>query len=68
MQNIFDQLIKLLKKDERLVSSDDNLLKNQIQELARKNDSKLIKLNNEEKNSLNCGQKVAPDIRLLGKT
>lgn len=44
MQNIFDQLIKLLKKDERFVSSDDNLLKNQVQELARKNDPALIKL------------------------
>lgn len=44
MQNIFEQLIKLLKNDERFVSSDDNLLKNQVQELARKNDPVLIKL------------------------
>jgi len=44
MQNIFDQLIKLLKKDERFISSDDILLKNQVQELARKNDPELIKL------------------------
>lgn len=44
MQNIFEQLTKLLKKDERFVSSDDNLLKNQVQELARKNDPLLIKL------------------------
>ncbi len=44
MQNIFEQLTKLLKKDERFVSSDDIILKNQVQELARKNDPELIKL------------------------
>ncbi|MCC7469936.1 MAG: site-specific DNA-methyltransferase [Bacteroidetes bacterium] len=44
MKNIFEQLTDLLKKDERLVSQDDVLLKNQIQELARKNDPELIKL------------------------
>jgi len=44
MQNIFEQLTDLLKKDERLVSQDGVLLKNQTQELARKNDPELIKL------------------------
>ena len=44
MENIFEKLIKLLKKDERLVSQDGVLLKNQTQELARKNDPELIKL------------------------
>mgnify|MGYP001564335413 CR=1 FL=1 len=44
MKNIFEQLADLLKKDERLVSQDSVLLKNQTQELARKNDSELIKL------------------------
>ena len=44
MKNIFGQLTDLLKKDERLVSQDDVLLKNQTQELARKNDPELIKL------------------------
>lgn len=44
MKNIFEQLVDLLKKDERLVSQDGVLLKNQTQELARKNDSELIKL------------------------
>ena len=44
MKNIFDQLTDLLKKDERLVSQDGVLLKNQTQELARKNDPALIKL------------------------
>ena len=44
MNNIFGQLIDLLKKDERLVSQDGVLLKNQTQELARKNDPELIKL------------------------
>jgi adenine-specific DNA-methyltransferase len=44
MKNIFEQLTDLLKKDERLVSQDSVLLKNQTQELARKNDSVLIKL------------------------
>lgn len=44
MKNIFEQLTDLLKKDERLVSQDGVLLKNQTQELARKNDSELIKL------------------------
>jgi adenine-specific DNA-methyltransferase len=44
MQNIFQQLIALLKKDKRLISQDGELLKNQIQELARKNDPELIKL------------------------
>ena len=44
MKNIFEQLTDLLKKDERLVSQDDILLKNQTQELARKNDPALIKL------------------------
>ncbi|MFA5359202.1 MAG: site-specific DNA-methyltransferase [Patescibacteria group bacterium] len=44
MKNIFEQLVDLLKKDERLVSQDGVLLKNQTQELARKNDPELIKL------------------------
>jgi adenine-specific DNA-methyltransferase len=44
MKNIFEQLTDLLKKDERLISQDGILLKNQTQELARKNDSELIKL------------------------
>jgi adenine-specific DNA-methyltransferase len=44
MKNIFEQLVGLLKKDERLVSQDGVLLKNQTQELARKNDPELIKL------------------------
>lgn len=44
MNNILEQLTELLKKDERLVSQDDILLKNQTQELARKNDPELIKL------------------------
>ncbi|MCR4327935.1 MAG: site-specific DNA-methyltransferase [Patescibacteria group bacterium] len=44
MKNIFEQLVDLLKKDERLVSQDGVLLKNQVQELARKNDPALIKL------------------------
>ncbi len=35
MKNIFEQLVDLLKKDERLKSQDDQLLKNQAQELAR---------------------------------
>jgi len=44
MKNIFEQLNVLLKKDERLISQDGVLLKNQTQELARKNDPALIKL------------------------
>mgnify|MGYP001563872124 CR=1 FL=1 len=44
MKNIFEQLTDLLKKDERLISQDGVLLKNQTQELARKNDPALIKL------------------------
>ena len=44
MKNIFEQLTDLLKKDERLVSQDGVLLKNQTQELARKNDPALLKL------------------------
>jgi len=44
MKNIFEQLMDLLKKDERLVSQDGVLLKNQTQELACKNDLSLIKL------------------------
>ncbi len=44
MKNIFEQLTDLLKKDERLASQDGVLLKNQTQELARKNDPALIKL------------------------
>ncbi|HAP37310.1 hypothetical protein A2574_02380 [Candidatus Shapirobacteria bacterium RIFOXYD1_FULL_38_32] len=42
MKNIFEQLTDLLKKDERLASQDGVLLKNQTQELARKNDPELI--------------------------
>jgi len=44
MKNTFKQLAELLKKDGRLVSQDDVLLKNQAQELACKNDPALIKL------------------------
>ncbi len=38
MKNIFEQLTKLLKNDERFVSSDDNLLKNQVKELIKWNE------------------------------
>ncbi len=44
MKNTFEQLKELLKKDERLVSQDGILLKNQAQELARKSDPAIIKL------------------------
>jgi len=44
MKNIFEQLTEFIKKDERLASQDGVLLKNQTQELARKNDPALIKL------------------------
>lgn len=44
MKNIFEQLTDLLKTDERMVSQDGVLLKNQAQELARKNDVVLLKL------------------------
>ena len=44
MKNIFEQLVGLLKKDERLKSQDDTLLKNKAQELARKNDPELIRV------------------------
>jgi len=44
MKNIFEQLTDLLKKDERLVSQDGVVLKNQTQELVCKNDPDLIKL------------------------
>lgn len=43
MKNIFEILTNLLKKDERLVSDDEILLKNKVQELAYKNDAELIK-------------------------
>lgn len=44
MKTIFDKLSDLLNNDERLVSQDGLILKNQAQELARKNDPRLIKL------------------------
>lgn len=44
MKNIFEQLAEFLKKDDRLVSDDGVLLKNKVQELARKNDPELIRL------------------------
>lgn len=44
MKNLFDKLSELLKHDERLASQDGLLLKNQAQELARKNDPALIKI------------------------
>lgn len=44
MENIFEKLLALLKKDERLKSQEDTLLKNKAQELARGNDLELIKL------------------------
>ncbi|MEK7376672.1 MAG: hypothetical protein AABZ57_05870 [Candidatus Margulisiibacteriota bacterium] len=44
MQNLYDQVEKLLKKDERLVSQDGALLKNQIQELIRQNDAGIMEL------------------------
>jgi len=67
MQNIFEQLTKLLKKDERFVSSDDSLLKNQVQELARKNDPELIKLLLSDKNiKQHCFFKV-DDVLIFDK-
>lgn len=44
MQNLFEKLAELLKKDERLVSQDGDLLKNQVQELAHKSDPEIIKI------------------------
>ena len=44
MNNTYDQLIGLLKQHSKLVSGSGELLKNLTQDLARKNDSELIKL------------------------
>jgi len=44
MKTIIEKLVALLKTDVRLVSAEGELLKNQVQELARKNDAELIKL------------------------
>lgn len=44
MKNILEQLTDLLKTDTRLLAGDGTLLKNQVQELARKNDPELLKL------------------------
>lgn len=44
MENLNDKLVKILKKDKRLFTDNDEMLKNTVQELARKNDSELIKL------------------------
>jgi len=44
MQNLLENLKTLLKKDQRLVSQDGELLKNKTQELAWNDDPKLIKL------------------------
>jgi len=44
MQNLFNDLKTLLRQDDRLISLENTLLKNKIQELARNNDSELIKL------------------------
>ncbi|MFQ5616653.1 MAG: site-specific DNA-methyltransferase, partial [Anaerolineales bacterium] len=43
MNNLYDQLIELLKKDKRLWA-DDQLLKNQVIELGLKLDPALLKL------------------------
>lgn len=43
MKNIFEKLADLLKEDKRLISSNNELLKNKSQELANKNDVELIK-------------------------
>jgi adenine-specific DNA-methyltransferase len=44
MQNLLKDLTQLLKKDDRFISQEGDLLKNVIQEFARKNDAELIKL------------------------
>ena len=44
MQNLYENLKKLLKQDERLVSQDGTILKTKSQELARQNDPELLKL------------------------
>lgn len=44
MKTLFDGVNELLKKDERLVTADGQLLKNKVQELVRQNDQELVKL------------------------
>jgi len=44
MNNFLEKLEDLLKKDERVLSEDKSLLKNKVQELAYKNDEKLLDL------------------------
>ena len=44
MQNLYNDLTELLRQDDRLISLENSLLKNKIQELARNNDGGLIKL------------------------
>lgn len=44
MKNFLEKLEDLLKKDDRFLSEDKTLLKNRIQELAYKNDEKLLNL------------------------
>jgi len=50
MENLFDELKKLLKKDDRLVDKEGELIRNKIIELALKLDTNLIKqlLSNEK--------------------
>jgi adenine-specific DNA-methyltransferase len=43
MEKTLEKLIAILTKDERFVSEDGKLLKNKVQELARKNDPSLLK-------------------------
>ena len=44
MNNFLEKLEDLLKKDERVLSEDKSLLKNKVQELAYKNDEKLLNI------------------------
>ena len=44
MSNFYDEVIEILKDDERFFSQDGSLLKNALYEAAMRMDSKLIKL------------------------
>ncbi|MBT4731354.1 site-specific DNA-methyltransferase [Candidatus Woesearchaeota archaeon] len=67
MQNTFQKLEKIFKKDERLISDDGKLLKNKAVELAHKLDEDLIKVLAGDKDLKKIFFKKVSDITVFDK-
>lgn len=67
MQNLYDKMVECLKKDERLVDSEGNLIKGKVQTLALSMDANLIKILLQDENTADVFFKDVDGVKVFDK-